>query len=115
MEWLNEFDSYIVQTINRKALSLIDNVSCLGTQEKLSDISNTEIFILPLKTTSSLQISDYEIIAALKNEYRRKKFNLATDNTKNNFKSIYDGYQVPAMKWMKQIWEELKKEIVFNC
>ena len=30
-------------------------------------------------------------------------------------KKFYDVDQFTAMKWMKQIWEELKEEAIFNC
>jgi len=32
-----------------------------------------------------------------------------------NPKSIYDIDQLTAIEWMKQVWSELREEIVFNC
>ena len=36
-------------------------------------------------------------------------------NILKNSKSIYDVDQPTAMKWMKEIWENLKEESIFNC
>ena len=40
---------------------------------------------------------------------------MALDFSEKNSKSIYDVDQLRAMKWMKEIWEDLKEEIIFNC
>ena len=115
LEWLKEFDSYIGNTRNRKALLIIDNASCHGTKENLPDFSNIEIIFLPPKTTLKLQPLDCGTIAAVKSHYRRRQVNLALDNSTGKSKSIYDIDQLTAMIWMKKIWNDLKEEIIFNC
>ena len=114
-EWLKAFDSYIGETRNRKALLIIDNASCHGTSENLPNFLNIEIMFLPPKTTSQLQPLDSGIIAALKSHYRRRQISMALDRSEKESKSIYDIDQLTAMKWMKENWESLKEEIVFNC
>ncbi len=83
-DWLVRFDSYIGATQNVHAALLIDNASCHGSISNLPNLSNVTVFFFPKRTTSTLQAIDAGVIAALKNRYRTKQYERASDSVEED-------------------------------
>ncbi|POM60260.1 hypothetical protein PHPALM_30901 [Phytophthora palmivora] len=113
-EWLLNLDRNM-RAANRHVLLVIDNASC----HSMGDVvcTNIRVEFLPPNTTTFLQ----PIIALFKREYRRKQLIWAYDKLKNADhtsikKGIYSVDQLQAMRWSKDIWNNMQgKSAIQNC
>lgn len=66
---LLQFYTYIVQTKERKALLLLDNVSSHRKQHSLLELAHVRVVLLPLNMPSKFEPLDAGIRATLKKRY----------------------------------------------
>ncbi len=86
---------------------LIDNASCHGSNVTLLSLNNVTIVFLPANTTSFSQLSDTGVIASIKRRYRRKQVMSALSTSKPDMKLLYNVDELTAMKWIREIWQNL--------
>ena len=112
-EWVKGFDLCIEETRNSKALLLVDNASYQGTSENVPKFFKYWSICLSQKSTSKLQPFDSGIVVTLKRHHRPKQIS-TTRLFRKNSKSIYNVSQLRTTKYLKEIWENVNEEILFN-
>lgn len=114
--WLLRFSSFITRTNpNRKVALLLDNCSPHGSKDSLPPLDNVEVYFLPPNTTSKIQPMDAGIIAAVKVKYRNVQYSHALDRADADVGKIYKVDQLTAMRWMRDIWDEIPAKVISNC
>ena len=114
--WLMRFSSYITRTdpMRRVAL-LVDNCADHGNVDSLPPLENVEVFFLPPNTTSQIQPMDAGVIAAVKARYRKMQYAYALDRFDADVNLVYKVDQLSGMRWMRDIWEGLPSQLIYNC
>ena len=69
---------------------------------------------LTANTTSFLQPMDAGVIACIKRRNRRLQVLSGLNSDDSNNSLLYNVDQLTAMKWIREIWEILKADTVFN-
>ena len=69
---------------------------------------------LPANTTSFLQPMDAGAIACIKRRYRRQQVLSGLNSNDPNNSLLYNVDQLTAMKWIRETWESVKADTVFN-
>ncbi|OWZ23677.1 LOW QUALITY PROTEIN: hypothetical protein PHMEG_0001409 [Phytophthora megakarya] len=118
-DWVRVFDNDMTKE-GRQILLLHDNASS-HVLDDTGVLTNNTVQILPPNTTSHLQQKNGGIIAASKSGYRIKLYCLAmyralrsrpeiepTGNT------VYYVDQLQSMKWVYEVWINIKKETIAN-
>ncbi|KAE9035892.1 hypothetical protein PR003_g10096 [Phytophthora rubi] len=116
-EWLLNRDRDM-RAAGRTILLLVDNASSHYIGEIVC--TNVRLEFLPPNTTAFLQPMDAGIIAEFKRAYRRKQLRWVYDKIKRAEQikkgDVYKVDQLQAMKWSKEIWQELQgKATIENC
>ncbi|EGZ26497.1 hypothetical protein PHYSODRAFT_407819, partial [Phytophthora sojae] len=115
-EWLHNLDRDM-RAAGRHILLLLDNVSSHKTGDLVC--TNIRVEFLPPHTTTYLQPMDAGIIALFKRAYRRRQILWVYEKIKDVKKLKKKPYavdQLQAMRWNKEIWQELQdKSAIENC
>jgi hypothetical protein len=115
-EWLLSFDRDM-RAAGRHVLLLLDNASSHSTGDLV--LSNVKVRWLPPNTTALLQPMDAGIIAAFKRAFRKKQLVWVYNKLKRREaigKNAYKIDQLEAMRWSKDIWNEMRgKKTFWNC
>ncbi len=114
-EWLKSFDEFIRTTRDRSVALLVDNASCHGSRTTLPSLKKVTVIFLPANTTSFLQRLDASMIASIKRRFRRQQVLSALNSEDPAMKLLYNVDQLTAMKWIREIWQNLDSTIIFNC
>ena len=78
-DWLRRFEASIGRTRGRRALLLLDNASCHGSEDDLTFLRNVRVKFLQNRTTSIVQPLELKVIAAIKKKYQHKLAQRAVD------------------------------------
>lgn len=114
-EWLKRFNACTATTEGRKVVLLIDNCRVHCTAETLLALSNLKVRFLPSNTTSKVQPKDAGVMPAMKLRYRRRKIERDFDLDDECVRNVYKVEVLTAMRWFKEIWEEMPISIIFKC
>lgn len=123
--WMNsEIMKELLNKLNRKMrnqgrhiILFLDNAGCHPSDVKDS-YSNIKMVFLPPNTTSRLQPLDAGIIKNFKVRYRKLllKFVVSHVNSRSTAAEIVNTVDVlQAIRWVKQAWEEVPKEMIRKC
>ncbi|KAE8992425.1 hypothetical protein PR001_g20948 [Phytophthora rubi] len=114
-EWLHNLDREM-RLVGHHIL-LLDNASSHKTGDLVC--TNIRVEFLPPNITTYLQPMDAGIIALFKRAYERRQLLWVYENIKDVKKLKKEPYavdQLQAMRWSKEIWQELQgKWAIENC
>ena len=114
-EWLKEFHSYVGEIGSRRSLLITENMSCHGTEYDLPYLLNTEVIFFVSRNSVEASACRFRNNCIFKKQLSTQANEFGFGKFWTEIKKFYDVDQLTAMKWMSQIWEELKEEIISNC
>ena len=111
-EWLKKFDRFIGKTKDRKAILLLDPISCHGSLEMIPELPNVEVVYLPSDMQRSVLPMHAGPVPCIKRRYRRRQMSRALDVLDEDGSKMYRVDQCTAMKWICDIWASLESNII---
>ena len=100
-------------TERTEVLLLLDNASCHGNVEQLTNLQNAVTEFLPNRTTFKLQPLDAGIISCIRQQYSRRQIERAADLIDEGvYDKLYDVHLKLAITWIYDIWYRLPNEMI---
>ncbi|TYZ59133.1 hypothetical protein PybrP1_000058 [[Pythium] brassicae (nom. inval.)] len=78
-------------------------------------LTHVKVAFLAVKGTAKLQPLNSGVIKALKRRYRLAHFVNALDRSEQGQREIFAVTQLEAMRWVKQCWFAISRELVQHC
>ena len=100
----------ISKYLSLKALLILDNATCHGTNVSILDTDNFKLLYLPPNTTAYLQPNDQRAIKSLKTRYRKCLLTTLASRNEN----ISDSLKNVILKGV-DLWNNVPKSAIVNA
>lgn len=110
--WVQAFNSRM-RDENRHVVLLVD--SAVSHVVVGLELTHVKVAFLAVKGTAKLQPLNSGVVKALKRRYRLAHFVNALDRSEQSQRDIFAVTQLEAMRWVKQCWSEISKDLIQHC
>ncbi len=93
----------------------MDGTSAHEKEDPPPELNSTEVYCLPLNTTSEIQPMNAGIIASMKVKCRKLQMENALGKVDAGATNIYKGDVLTAMQYMKEERRVLSPSVISNC